>query len=203
MKLSKKGEYALRSLINLGIAAEMDRKLVQVSELAESEQLPVKFLEQILHILKEAGIVESQRGKFGGYRLARPARKILIGEVVRLIDGPLAPIGCVSQTAYEPCTCPDEAHCGLRMLMVDVRNAIAGILDRYSLADVVEITMRKMRRDRVVLPFAAVGPGHEPPARLPARIARQRLARKGRQARTPPASPAEGVIHHILGEYSI
>ena len=68
MKLSKKGEYALRSLINLGIAAEMNRKLVQVSELAESEQLPVKFLEQILQALKEAGIVASQRGKFGGYR---------------------------------------------------------------------------------------------------------------------------------------
>jgi Rrf2 family protein len=201
MKLSKKGEYALRSLIILGIAAEMDRKLVQVTELAESEQLPVKFLEQILHQLKEARIVESERGKFGGYRLARPARKVTIGEVVRLIDGPLAPIGCVSQTAYEPCTCPDEAHCGLRMLMVDVRNAIAGILDRYTLADVVEITMRKMRRDSVVLPFAA-GPGQESPSRVPARIARQRLARKGRSPRAA-TSPAEGVLHHILGEYSI
>src|SRR5271165_2656161 len=82
MKLSKKGEYALRSLINLGIASEMKRKLVQVSELAENEQLPVKFLEQILQALKEGGIVASQRGKFGGYRLARPARKIFIGEVV-------------------------------------------------------------------------------------------------------------------------
>ncbi len=203
MKLSKKGEYALRSLIILGIAAEMKRKLVQVSELAESEQLPVKFLEQILHVLKEAGIVESQRGKFGGYRLARPARKIFIGEVVRLIDGPLAPIGCVSQTAYEPCTCPDEAHCGLRMLMVDVRNAIAGILDRYSLADVVEITLRKMRGDSVSLPFATEGTTGEPLSRVPARIARQRLARKGRNPRGGRASPAEGVLHHILGEYSI
>src|SRR6202142_3860126 len=139
MKLSKKGEYALRSLINLGIAAEMDRKLVQVSELAESEQLPVKFLEQILQELKEAGLVKSARGKFGGYRLGKPAREITIGEIVRLIDGPLAPISCVSQSAYEKCTCPDEAHCGLRMLMVDVRNAIADILDRDSLADVAEL----------------------------------------------------------------
>src|ERR1700684_3507948 len=95
MKLSKKGEYALRSLINLGIAAEMKRKLVQVSELAENEQLPVKFLEQILQALKEAGIVASQRGKFGGYRLARPAAKIFLCEGVRLIDGPLAPVGVV------------------------------------------------------------------------------------------------------------
>lgn len=202
MKLSKKGEYALRSLINLGIAAEMKRKLVQVSELAEGEQLPVKFLEQILQALKEAGIVASQRGKFGGYRLARPASKIFIGEVVRLIDGPLAPIGCVSQTAYEPCTCPDEAHCGLRMLMVDVRNAIADILDRYTLADVVEITLRKMRRDSVSLPFAAEGV-NEAPVRVPARMARQQLARRGRPQRATRNSPSEGVIHHILGEYTI
>jgi len=203
MKLSKKGEYALRSLINLGIAAEMDRKLVQVSELAESEQLPVKFLEQILQALKEAGIVESQRGKFGGYRLGRPAKRIFIGEVVRLIDGPLAPIGCVSQTAYEPCTCPDEAHCGLRMLMVDVRNAIANILDRYTLADVVEITLRKMRRDSVSLPFAALAAGARAQPRVPARIARQQLSRRGRFGRKGRTSPSEGVLHHILGEYSI
>jgi len=202
MKLSRKGEYALRSLINLGIAAEMKRELVQVSELAENEQLPVKFLEQILHVLKEAGIVDSQRGRFGGYRLAKPARKIFIGEVVRLIDGPLAPIGCVSQTAYEPCTCPDEAHCGLRMLMVDVRNAIAGILDKYSLADVVEITLRKMRRDSVSHPFSAEGAGARP-SRVPARLARQQLARGGQAPRSGRTSSAEGVLHHILGEYSI
>jgi Rrf2 family protein len=203
MKLSKKGEYALRSLINLGIAAEMKRKLVQVSELAESEQLPVKFLEQILQALKEAGIVESQRGKFGGYRLGRPSKKIFIGEVVRLIDGPLAPIGCVSQSAYEPCTCPDEAHCGLRMLMLDVRNAIADILDRYTLADVVEITLRKMRRDSVSLPFSTLAAGAVAQTRVPARMARQQLARRGRASRKSRTSPAEGVLHHILGEYSI
>jgi Rrf2 family protein len=203
MKLSKKGEYALRSLINLGIASEMKRKLVQASELAESEQLPVKFLEQILQALKEAGIVVSQRGKFGGYRLGRPASKIFIGEVVRLIDGPLAPIGCVSQTAYEPCTCPDEAHCGLRMLMLDVRNAIANILDRYTLADVVEITLRKMRRDSISLPFSTQAPGVEAPSRVPAGIARKRIADKTAARRSGRTSPAEGVLHHILGEYSI
>lgn len=153
MKLSKKGEYALRSLINLGIAAEVGRSLVQVSELADTEQLPVKFLEQIMQALKEAKLVTSARGKFGGYRLAKPAKAITIGQVVRLIDGPLAPIGCVSQTAYEKCTCPDEAHCGLRMLMLDVRNAIAGILDRYTLADIVSVALRRMTRDNVDLPF--------------------------------------------------
>ncbi len=155
MKLSKKGEYALRALIELGLAAEVKRELVQVSELAEKEHMPVKFLEQIMQTLKGEGIVKSQRGKFGGYALAKPAREITIGSIVRFIDGPLAPIGCVSQTAYEKCSCPDEVHCGLRMLMLDVRNAISGILDRYSLADVVEVTLRKLKRDGLPLPYAA------------------------------------------------
>ena len=197
MKLSKKGEYALRSLINLGLAAEVKRDLVQVSELAESDQLPVKFLEQIMQALKEAGLVSSVRGKFGGYRLAKPAREITIGQVVRLIDGPLAPIGCVSQSAYEKCTCPDEAHCGLRMLMLDVRNAIAGILDRYTLADVVEITLRKLRRDDVPLPFSAEAAASS--VRLPARQARK-LARRAGNVRI---DETEGVLHQLLGEYSI
>lgn len=200
MKLSKKGEYALRSLINLGIAAEVKRSLVQVSELAENEQIPGKFLEQIMQGLKEAGYVESMRGKFGGYRLAKPASKITIGEIVRVIDGPLAPIGCVSQTAYEKCTCPDEAHCGLRMLMLDVRNAIAGILDRYTLADVVEVTLRKLRRDNVPLPFSPEADAADSaPVRLPARHAR-RLARRSSGGRL---DETEGVLHQLLGDYTI
>jgi Rrf2 family protein len=153
MKLSKRGEYALRALIDIGIAAELKRPMLQVSELAAKEKLPVKFLEQILTQLKTAGYVESKRGKLGGYSLARRMDRIKFGAVIRLIDGPLAPIPCVSQTAYERCSCPDEAHCGLRMLMFDVRNAISRILDRYTLADIVEITMRKMRRDKVTSVF--------------------------------------------------
>ena len=194
MKLSKRGEYALRTLINLGIAAEVKRPLVQVAELADNERLPVKFLEQIMQSLKEAGLIESQRGKFGGYRLARPAAKITIGEVVRLIDGPLAPIGCVSQTAYEKCTCPDEVHCGLRMLMLDVRNAIAGILDRYSLADVVEVTLRKMRRDGIALPFAA-------PAQPVSQRTPRRLAATGPMH--PRLQPVEGLLTHLMPDYTI
>jgi Rrf2 family protein len=201
MKLSKRGEYALRTLINLGIAAEVKRPLVQVSELADYEQLPVKFLEQIMQTLKEAGLIQSQRGKFGGYRLAKPTREITIGQVVRLIDGPLAPIGCVSQTAYEKCTCPDEAHCGLRMLMLDVRNAIANILDRYTLADVVEVTLRKLRRDSVPLPFTAEADAAPTlPSRLPARMARK-LARGSPSPRR--LTEADGVLHQLLGDYTI
>ena len=153
MKLSKRGEYALRALIDFGVAQAIGRPMLQVSELAAKEGLPIKFLEQILMQLKAAGYLESRRGKHGGYLLARPPENISIGQVARLIDGPLAPIACVSQTAYERCTCPDEEHCGLRMLMLDVRNAISNILDRYTLADVVEITMRKLRKDKVSHPF--------------------------------------------------
>lgn len=154
MNLSKRSEYALRALIDLGIARELGRPILQVSELASKEQLPIKFLEQILSQLRVAGYVETKRGKLGGYSLAKPAARIKLGLVIRLLDGPLAPIPCVSQTAYHRCTCPDEAHCGLRMLMLDVRNAIARILDRATLAQIVEITLRKMRRDKVPVPFA-------------------------------------------------
>ena len=154
MHLSKKAEYALRSTINLGLAAEVGRATISGAELAEVNRLPLKFIERILQELRDAGIVETHRGKFGGYALAKPADKIVIGDILRLVDGRLAPISCASENAYQPCTCPDEAHCGLRMVMIDVRNAIAKILDRYTVAQVVEVTLRKMRRDGVVPPFA-------------------------------------------------
>ena len=153
MKISKRGEYALRALIDLGIASELGWPMLQVGELATKEKLPIKFLEQIFTQLKTAGYVKSRRGKFGGYSLARPMNRIKFGAVIRLIDGPLAPIRCVSQTSYARCSCPDEVHCGLRILMFDVRNAISTILDRYTLADIVAITLRKYRRDKITPPF--------------------------------------------------
>lgn len=153
MHLSKKAEYALRATIHLGIAKEVGRATISGAELAEANRLPLKFIERILQELRESGIVETQRGKFGGYSLAKPASEIGVGQLIRLVDGRLAPICCASENAYQPCTCPDEDHCGLRMLMIDVRNAIAGILDRYSIAQVVEVTLRKMRRDGIHPPF--------------------------------------------------
>jgi Rrf2 family protein len=193
MKLSKRGEYALRALIDLGIAQEVGRPLLRLPEIAAKEQLSQKFLEQIVQFLRDARLVESKRGRFGGYRLARPAGRISVGEVVRLIDGPLAPISCVSKTAYEKCSCPDETHCGLRMLMLDVRNAITGILDRHTLADVVEVTLRTMRRNGVPLPFAA------PP--------RSSLLNGTHAADNGSApfrlQPAEGLISNLLGDYTI
>ncbi len=164
MRLSRRGEYALRALIDLGLAREAGRTFVQLREIAGYEQIPLKFLEQILMQLRDAGYLDGKRGVHGGYRLKVPPKNIPLGHVVRLIDGPLAPIACVSQTAYARCSCPDEEHCGLRMLMLDVRNAIANILDRYTLHEVVEVTIRKLRRDGLAIPFALGRGAAEPTA---------------------------------------
>lgn len=163
MKIGKKAEYGLRALINLGIAGELNRDRVTASDLAACDNLPLKFIEQIMGELRTAGYVDTKRGRFGGYFIAKPMAEIKIGELVRLLDGPLAPISCASQTAYQPCSCPDEAHCGLRMLMIDVRNAISKILDRYSLQNVVDVTLRKIHRDKAGHFFLNSGNARETP----------------------------------------
>jgi Rrf2 family protein len=154
MQLSKRAEYALRALIDIEIARQAGREHIRAQEISEHEAIPIPFLEQILAQLRAAGLVTAKRGKAGGYTLARPADTIIMGAVLRLIEGSLAPISCVSLSSYKRCTCPDEDHCGLRMLMLDTRNAIAGVLDRYSLAEIVDVTIRKLRRDHLPIPFA-------------------------------------------------
>jgi len=101
MKLSKRGEYALRALIDLGVAHEAGRGMVQVKEIVQKENIPAAFLEQIFVQLREAGYIAARRGKLGGYYLLKPPESIVMGEIVRLIDGSLAPIGCVSNSNYE------------------------------------------------------------------------------------------------------
>ena len=135
MRLSKRGEYGLRAMIDMATWGP-GNGVIQIKEIAERQQIPAKFLEQILLSLKNAGLLGSKMGAGGGYYLARPADQITLGHIVRVLDGPLAPIRCVSQMAYEPCGCPDEGTCGLRLVMGDVRSAIAGILDHTTLADV-------------------------------------------------------------------
>lgn len=110
--------------------------MVQIREISEREKIPAKFLEQILLALKNAGMLHSKMGIGGGYYLAKPASDISLGHIIRTLDGPLAPVKCVSQMAYESCGCPDEETCGLRLVMGDVRNAMTKILDGTSLADV-------------------------------------------------------------------
>ena len=134
MKLSKRGEYGLRAMVAL--ASQPVGTVAPITDIAQREQIPVKFLEQILLTLRNAGLLRSRMGVSGGYALAKPPEEITLGQIIRILDGPLAPIRCVSQTAYESCACPDEQTCGLRLVMFDVRNAISEILDRTSLADV-------------------------------------------------------------------
>src|SRR5688572_4068946 len=152
MKLSKRGEYALRAMLDLTMAQAFDRTLIPLTALAEAQRIPATFLAQILIDLRQAGFLMSTRGKYGGYSLAKPPEEILIGDLVRHIDGPLAPIGCASVTAYQRCSCPDEEHCGLRLLMMDVRNAISNILDRFTLKHLAEVTLQRLRRDGLLPP---------------------------------------------------
>jgi Rrf2 family protein len=138
MKLSKRGEYGLRAMVDLANGNNSDDNgIIQIKEIAQREQIPAKFLEQILLTLKNAGLLNSKMGLGGGYYLSKPSSEITLGHIIRVLDGPLAPIRCVSQMAYEHCACPDEETCGLRLVMLDVRNAISDILDSTTLADVV------------------------------------------------------------------
>jgi Rrf2 family protein len=141
--LSKKAKYALQACLSL--AGEAPGKPILIADLAERDGIPKKFLEIILLDLRNAGLLASRKGKGGGYFLAKPQQQIFVGQIVRLMDGPLAPVPCVSQTAYQPCSdCHDEQYCGIRMVMKDVRDAIAGIYDSTSLTDVLE-RQRKAR----------------------------------------------------------
>ena len=127
-----KAKYALRALCAL---AQAYPQRVQARRIAVETRVPEKFLEAILVDLRKAGFVASTRGIVGGHALARPATEMMIGDVIRAIDGPLAPIRCASVTAYQPCAeCPDPERCSLRFLMADVRDAMSGVLDQRTLA---------------------------------------------------------------------
>lgn len=139
MRLSKRGEYGLRAAIHLANAQKHSPDaMVQIKDISAQEKIPTKYLEQILLALKNAGLLQSKMGIGGGYYLAKLPEQINLGQIIRVLDGPLAPIRCVSHMAYEPCGCPDEQTCGLRMVIGDVRDAIADILENTSLADVTD-----------------------------------------------------------------
>ena len=135
--LSQKAKYGIQALIYL--ARKGQGTPVLIKEIAEKERLPRKFLEAILLELKGAGILHARPGKGGGYTLNRSPATVTLSRVIRLIDGPLAPIACVSQTAYAPCRdCLDERTCAIRAVMKQVRDATAKILDETTLADLLE-----------------------------------------------------------------
>lgn len=131
--LTKKSKYGLKAVLYL--ASQADRGPISVAEVAEHERIPRKFLEAILVDLKRHGLLHSRKGKGGGYSLMKTPGEITVGQVIRTLDGPLALIPCVSQTAYAPCKeCVDEETCGVRLAMKDVRDATAQILDHTTLS---------------------------------------------------------------------
>jgi len=131
--LSKRSKYAIKAL--LALADHPRDEPVRIVDLAREEQIPPKFLELILLGLKNQGILRSRKGKGGGYLLARDPADIYLGQIVRMFDGPLAPVPCASQTAYVPCgDCHDEAVCGVHLAMKAVRDATARVLDGTSIA---------------------------------------------------------------------
>jgi len=144
--ISKRTQYGLKALVALG--RQHGRGPVLISSLAAEENIPLKFLEGILLDLKGHGLLESKRGKNGGYLLGRTPASITIGSVIRAMEGPLAPLPCASETAFRPCEeCRDVESCGTRIVMRQVRDAIAGVLDRTTLADVIRLVEEAKRRN--------------------------------------------------------
>jgi len=146
--LTKKAKYGLKALVHL--ASMKPGEMALVSDIAEANQIPKKFLDVILGDLRNAGYVHSKKGKGGGYTLARPAEQIGVGDVIRVIDGPLAPIQCVSKLGYRRCDdCIDETHCAVRIVMLQAREAIVSVLDKTSLAKMRELGEMGVEQDIV------------------------------------------------------
>jgi Rrf2 family protein len=143
MRLSTKGEYASRAMLELSLRYPEGR-LVHIQEISAAQRIPERFLEQILLMLKRTGYLNSKKGQHGGYFLAKPPSAISVAEVIRVMDGPLAPIDCVSVTAHE--VCPMENSCGLRWLWKEVRDSVAQKLEKTTFEDLVRKT--KLRKSK-------------------------------------------------------
>ena len=147
--ISRKGKYAIRAALFL--AREHGKSPVSVGQIAAAEKISRKFLEAIMLDLKVGGLVHSRRGKHGGYVLNEPPNKLTLGRIIRVIDGPLAPVRCVSETAYKACEdCRDEATCPIRMVMKHVREAISRVLDTETLDEILGATKRLKPGGRVL-----------------------------------------------------
>lgn len=145
--LTNKGKYGLKALVHLALLEPGETAFV--SEIAQRNNLPKKFLDTILLELRNAGVLRSKKGPGGGYCLSRSASKIYIGHVVRVLDGPLAPIRCASRTAYEACEdCADPTTCQVRLSMTKVRDAVASILDTMTLEQLVGMPDALMAAER-------------------------------------------------------
>jgi Rrf2 family protein len=150
--ISKRTQYGLKAMQIL--ARRYQEGPVMIGSIAREESIPLKFLEAILLDLKSHGLLESKLGRKGGYRLSRPPSAVTMGSIIRMMEGPLAPIPCASETAYRPCAeCKDIEGCGTRIIMREVRDAISDVLDRTTLADL----LRKVESNRTARESAALG----------------------------------------------
>jgi len=148
--LSHKSKYALKAM--LALSQEYGKGPLLISEIAAREKIPRRFLELILLELKNGGVLRSKKGKGGGYMLSAPPSRVSVGHVLRMLEGPLAPLPCVSKTAYEKCEeCVDEKTCGVRLLMKEVRDATAAILDSTSFEDVLRRSQAAGNRPRPLM----------------------------------------------------
>jgi Rrf2 family protein len=152
MKLSVRGEYALRALLVLTL--HYGENVVHIRTIAAEQKIPKKFLAEILHDLKSLGAVESKLGARGGYRLARPPEKITLASIVRHVEGAMAPVGCVSEYFYKRCTCPDEALCPIRDVMKDAREAVVKVMENLTLADLRDRALRLRKSAAGTMDFA-------------------------------------------------
>jgi Rrf2 family cysteine metabolism transcriptional repressor len=146
MKLSLRGEYALRALLVLGL--NYGKPVVRIQAISDHQNIPKRFLEQILNDLKSAGVVQSRRGVAGGYRLAKRPEEITLATVVRHVEGALAPVSCVSERFYQKGSCPDESRCAIRSVMKEIREAIVKIAERVTVAEMCD-RWRKLQLEPV------------------------------------------------------
>src|SRR5688572_16210903 len=152
MVLSSRGKYGTRALLDLSLHYEEGP--IQIQEIAERQNIPLKYLEQILLSLKRYGFVTSRKGPGGGYSLARPPHAITLGAVVRAMDGPLAPISCASVSGYAECGCPEPETCGLRAIWKEARDALAAVVDGTTFADLRDRHLQLKADGREVLDYA-------------------------------------------------
>ena len=146
MKISYKGDYSLKTILELSLNYN-SKKIVQIKSMAKKLNIPVKYLEQLLLILKGAGYVRSIRGPSGGYFLARHPKEITVGEIIRKVEGDTAPIACVGSSSYN--RCEDTVHCVFRQIWVDVKNSINNIVDNITFEDLVKRVREKETKNFV------------------------------------------------------
>jgi len=151
--ITKKTKYAFKALQYL--AEQPPEQPVLIAELSREEQIPKKFLEFILLTLRKAGILQSRIGKGGGYWLALPPNRITLGNVIRALEGDFAPVQCLSESAPGRCEeCGDEATCGIRLTMIDVNDALSSVLERLTLADMIERSETERKRAAKTIDFS-------------------------------------------------